>query len=392
MRLTRLELHDFRSYDHAELELPAGPVALVGPNAQGKTNLLEAVHRAATGSSHRVAGDGPLVRAGREVGVVRLAVETDAGRTRTLELEVGSGRRTRTQVDGQRVQRASEALGVVRDVLFAPEDLSIVRGSPGRRREFLDELLGQRRPAYTAAARDYDKVVRQRNNLLKQARGLPPSARKGAEATLATWTDQLVQHGAGVVAARIAVVRALAEPVTSLYRHLADRPQQVGVVYEASTGERWDGAAADGVPDRERLADSLREALRRRADDERERGVTLVGPHRDELALSIGDLPARDYASHGEMWSLTLALKLATHRVLAEVGDRPVVLLDDVFAELDETRRDRLAGACGNFDQVVVTAAVDADVPLDGPRVDVELEGGTTRLRPRVRGGEGDAA
>lgn len=383
MRLTRLELRDVRSYEHAELSLPAGPVAFVGPNAHGKTNLLEAVHRVATGSSHRVASDGPLVRSGHEVGIIRAELRTDAGRRRTVELEVGTRRRTRTQVDGQAVDRASDAVGVLKDVLFAPEDLAIVREGPSERRGFLDELLTQRRPAYGAALTDYERVVRQRNSLLKQLRGLPTSSREAAEATLRTWSRQLVAHATGVLAARIAAVRTLAGPVAAFYRDLADEPRGVELVYESSTGARHPGGEVGGVPDPDELATELEAALEQRASDERERGVTLVGPHRDELALSLGGLPVRGYASHGEMWSLTLALRLATHEVLAEVGDRPVVLLDDVFAELDDMRRARLAAACERFDQVLVTAAAEADVPLGGARVDVRLEGGATRLRPR---------
>lgn len=383
MHVTRLELRDVRSYAHAELSLSPGPVALVGPNAHGKTNLLEALHRVATGSSHRVSSDGPLVRSGRDMGVIRVAIETDAGRSRTVELEVGTGRRTRTQVDGQRVNRASDAVGVLKDVMFVPEDLAIVREGPSERRAFLDELLTQRRPAYGAAATDYDRVVRQRNSLLRQVRGLEASAREAAEATLETWTRQLVSHAVGVLAARIAVVRALAGPVGDLYREVADRPQPVGLVYESSTGITYPGGEGGGVPDPGELEQTLRGALDERADEERERGVTMVGPHRDELSLSLGGLPVRDYASHGEMWSLTLALRLAAHEVLAEVGDRPVVLLDDVFAELDATRRRRLAGACERFDQVLVTAAVEADVPLEGPRIDVRQEDGVSTLHPR---------
>ncbi|MFP5308837.1 MAG: DNA replication/repair protein RecF [Actinomycetes bacterium] len=387
MLLRRIELIDVRSYDRAALDLAGGVTVLVGPNAQGKTNLLEAVHRVATGGSHRVAGDAPLVRAGAEVGVIRAAVETDEGRRRTVELEVASGRRTRTRVDGQDVRRAGEAVGVLRVVLFAPEDLAIVRGDPSERRRFLDDLLAQRRPAYAAARADYERVLKQRNALLKQARGLTGSAREAATSTLDTWTDQLVTHGGALVAARIAAVHALAGPVDAAYRELADRPERIGMTYVSSTGLEVVGDSATGVPDRGPIDEAFRAALEEAAGDELQRGTTLVGPHRDELELTIGALPARGYSSHGEAWSLALSLKLSTYRVLAEVGDRPVVLLDDVFAELDETRRARLASACDPFDQVLVTAAVEADVPLAGARVDVAIRDGISRLAPRVVGG-----
>jgi DNA replication and repair protein RecF len=387
--LRRLGLTDVRSYDRVTLTFAPGVTVLVGPNAQGKTNLLEAINRAATGASHRVASDAPLVRLGAEVGAIRAELETDAGRRRTLELEVGSGRRTRTRVDGQDVRRAAEALGVLRVVLFAPEDVAIVRGDPGERRRFLDDLLAQRRPAYAAARAEYDRALRQRNQLLKQARGLSPSARSAAASTLEVWTEQLVTYGTQVVAARVAAVRALAAPTDRAYRELADRPEPIGLAYRCSAGPLPDDGGA--VPAPAEVAAALRGALAEVADDERARGMTLVGPHRDDVELAIGALPARGYASHGEVWSLALALKLASYQVLAEVGDRPIVLLDDVFAELDTTRRQRLAAACLRFDQVLVTAAVEQDVPLRGGRVEVTIEDGVSRVRPGTDGEAGAA-
>jgi DNA replication and repair protein RecF len=384
--LRRLELIDVRSYDHVELDLPAGVSVLVGPNAQGKTNLLEAVQRAATGGSHRVASDQPLVRAGAELGVIRCVVQTDEGRHRTLELEVGGGKR-RTRVDGQDTRRAADALGVLRVVLFAPEDVTIVRGDPGERRRFLDDLLSQRRPAFAAARAEYDRVLRQRNQLLKQARGLGGSAREAATSTLSVWTEALITHGTQILAARLAAVHALAGPVDAFYRELADRPEPVRLTYRSSTGDDVVGRLGDGVPDPAPIGAALRTRLEERAEEEVARGQTLAGPHRDDLVLEIGALPARGYASHGEVWSLALACKLATEQVLGEVGDRPVVLLDDVFAELDTTRRARLADACARFDQVLVTAAVEEDVPLAGPRVDVRLRDGISTVAPRDKEG-----
>jgi DNA replication and repair protein RecF len=393
MQLQRLELLDVRSYPTARLDLSPGVTVLVGPNAQGKTNLLEAVHRIATGASHRVPGDGPLVRLGAELGVIRCQVVTDAGRGRRVELEVGSGRRTRTRVDGQEVRRAADAVGVLRVVMFAPEDLAIVRGDPAARRRYLDDLLAQRRPAYAAVRADYERALRQRNQLLKRSRSLSGSGAKAAEATIEVWTEQLVTLGTQVVAARIAAVRSLEGPTDRFYRDLADRPERVGLALRTAAGEVLDALAAEEgttVPPVEPIAAALREAFREVASEERARGLTLIGPHRDDLVLTIGPLPAKGYASHGEAWSLALALKLATFEVLAEVGDRPVVLLDDVFAELDTTRRARLADACRLFDQVLVTAAVEEDVPLAGQRVDVLLQDGASTLA--VREERSDAA
>lgn len=327
-----------------------------------------------------MAGDTPLVRAGAAAGVIRCEFETDAGRRRTVELEIGPGR-SRTRVDAQDVRRAADAVGVLRAVLFAPEDLAIVRSDPSERRRFLDDLLAQRRPAYAVARAEYERVLRQRNQLLKQSRKLSGSPREAATEVLHAWSGQLVSAGTALVAARIAAVRTLSAPVERFYRELADRPEAVTMHYQATCGAVGEGSGT--VPDPAPIAEAFREALERVRDDEFARGVTLVGPHRDDLVLHIGRLAAKSYASQGEAWSLALALKMATFELLVEVGDRPVVLLDDVFSELDEVRRGRLAEACTRFDQVVVTAAVEGDVPLDGRRWDVTLENGASRVVPR---------
>lgn len=386
MHLTHLSVTDIRSWEHAELDLGPGVTLLVGPNAQGKTNLVEAIVRAATGASHRVASDQAIVRMGADVGVVRLAVATDEGRRRTLDVEIGYARRTRTRtrVDGADVRRASDALGVVKVVMFAPEDVAIVRGDPEGRRRFLDDLLSQRRPAYGANRSDYERVVRQRNQLLKQLRGMAGAGADAAAVTLESWTRQLVTLGSTLLAARLAALHSLAPRVEETYQRVADRPESVTLTYRSSTGRDVPADPGAGVPDPAPLAAELRTALDESAEEERARGVTLVGPHRDDLELAIGGLPARTHASQGEAWSLALALKLATHDVLAEVGDRPLVMLDDVFSELDATRRKQLAIACQSWEQVLVTAAVEADVPVDARVVDVAVVNGASRLSPRT--------
>lgn len=390
MHLERLELRDYRSYSAVDVEFGPGVGVLVGENAQGKTNLLEAVHYLAVGHSHRVSGDGPLVSAGADAAVVRAVARTEVdsggapGRRLTVEMELRPGGRNRMRVNGQPQARTRDAIGKVRSVLFAPEDLALVRGDPGERRRFLDDLLTQRRPAYAAARQEYDRVLRQRNALLKagratRARAPHPAEAAGAEppATLATWTAALAHAGATLLAARIAVVHALAGPVEEAYRDLvAGSPQReaagrVALRYELSTGRTVDARAGEGMPDPAGLAGELASGLAAVGAAERERGVSLAGPHRDELYLGLNDLPARGYASHGELWSLALALRLASREVLHQIGEEPIVLLDDVFAELDERRRERLAARCERFAQVLVTAAVDDDVPLAGPRYQV---------------------
>lgn len=383
MHLTSVAVTDFRSWASAELLLGPGVTLLVGANAQGKTNLVEAVVRAATGSSHRVTSDSALVRMGADMAVVRLTARNDVGRQRRLDVEVAAGSRTRTRVDGSDIRRASDALGVVKVVTFAPEDVAIVRGDPDGRRRFLDDLLTQRRPAYGATRSDYDRVLRQRNLLLKQLRGMSGSAADAAATTLESWTRQLVTLGATVLAARLAAVHTLAPRVDQIYRRVADRPEQVVVTHRASTGVSTVAEPGAGVPDPSPLAEQLWEALQQRGDEERARGVTLVGPHRDDIDIDIGGLPSRTHASQGEAWSLALAMKVATHDVVAEVGDSPIVMLDDVFSELDTTRRQRLADACQDFEQVVVTAAVERDVPISGRIVDVVMQDRVSKLQPR---------
>ena len=385
MHLERLELRDYRCYRDAAVDLGPGVRVFVGANAQGKTNLLEAIQVMATGSSHRVSTVGPLVRAGQSAAIIRAAARTtDRARPLRIELELQPGGRNRARLGGQQRSRTRDVFGAVRCVLFAPEDLALVRGDPSDRRRFLDDLLSMRRPAYASARTEYDKVLRQRNSLLKDAR-----RRGGApDATLRDWTAVLVKAGATLLAARIAVVHALAGPVEEAYGDLVatgrtpQAHQGISLRYDLSTGRSVTGNSSTGVPDPARLADELHEGLLAVAADERDRGVTLAGPHRDELTLTIGDLEARNYASHGECWSLALALRLGSREVLNQVGDEPIVMLDDVFAELDEQRRDRLARRCEQFEQVLVTAAVDADVPLIGPRHLVRA--GTVTTTPHV--------
>jgi DNA replication and repair protein RecF len=368
VQIEHLELVDFRAYASVSVGFLEGPNVLVGRNAQGKTNVLEAVNYLATGTSHRTSSDGPLVRSGREAAIIRARARSDAGRELRVEYELRPGGRSRARVGGQAQQRAREAIGVIRTVLFAPEDTQLVRGDPSDRRRFLDDLLTQRRPAYHAARQEYDRVLRQRNALLRTARGrsVPPAS------TLDTWTDALVAAGSAVLAARIAAVHALSGPTARAYADLlagdAGPSARVQLDYQLSTGRTVRGDPGQGVPDPSELAAELRAGLDERLSAEVERGVTLVGPHRDDLLLTLSDLPAKGFASHGETWSLVLALRLASREVLFEVGDEPVVLLDDVFAELDEERRRRLAAHCDRFGQVLVTAAVADDVPLGGPR------------------------
>jgi DNA replication and repair protein RecF len=374
--VAHLSLHDFRSYPEAEVSLGPGATAFIGRNGQGKTNLVEAVDYIAKLASHRVAGDAPLVRAGTEQAVVRAVVVRD-GREALLEVQINPGRSNRARVNRSPLPRARELLGLVRTVLFSPEDLARVKGDPSERRHFLDDLLVQRAPRFAGVRADYDRVLKQRNSLLKTARaGGPQSSRgEGALATLGVWDSHLARTGGELLAARLDLVEALRPYVARAYEAVAQGTvdNEAAMTYKPSfeLPDRLD-AEGDGR-DKADLSQALLAEVERRRAEEVERGISLVGPHRDDVLLTLGPLPVKGYASHGESWSMALALRLASYDLLRAEGDDPILILDDVFAELDVERRDRLAELVAGAEQVLVTAAVPDDVPaaLAGVRVDV---------------------
>jgi DNA replication and repair protein RecF len=386
VHLRRLSLTDFRSYAQADLALEPGITTFVGSNGQGKTNLVEAAGYLATFGSHRVATDAPLIRQGADRAILR-AVIAAAGRDSLLEIEINPGRANRVRLN-KAPARPRDALGVLRSVLFAPEDIAVVKGDPDQRRRYLDDLLVALRPRYAAVRADYERVLRQRTALLKSARAsgaVPPGA-------LEVWDDHLVAAGAQLTAGRLRLVEQLRSLVASSYSAVSGTERDTGLQYrmsaqpdghdiaamraraeEADGPDGPDSSGAAAGPDTEKLAGVLREALALRRRAELDRAVCLVGPHRDELELSIGGLPARGYASHGESWSMALALRLAAYHLLRAGGEDPVLMLDDVFAELDSERRERLAELVADAEQVLVTVAVVQDVPagLTGARFQV---------------------
>ena len=375
MHVSQLSLTDFRSWGQLDLELAPGATALVGANGQGKTNIVEALLYVATLASHRVGNDAPLVRQGCERAVIRARVERD-DRSMLVELELNPGKANRARVNRGPLPRAREVLGLLRTVLFAPEDLSLVRGDPSERRRFLDDLLVQRAPRLAGVRSDYERVLKQRNALLKTA-FLARRSGGGDMRTLDVWDAHLARAGAELLAARLALVVDLQPLVEVAYREVSKGQGEATLAYRSSLGE----AMPDSV-DREVLAAALLSELARVRPQEVERGVSLVGPHRDELLLSLGTMPVKGYASHGESWSVALALRLASYELLRADGGEPVLLLDDVFAELDTGRRERLAALVQGAEQVLVTAAVAQDVPdvLFGARYDVHA-GTVTRVR-----------
>jgi len=392
--VSHLSLADFRSYAAVELQLDSGVTALVGPNGHGKTNLVEAVCYLATLSSHRVATDAPLVRLGASRAIVRGAV-VRGGRTALVELEIVPGAANRARINRAPVPRAREVLGLLRAVVFAPEDLALVKGDPDGRRRFLDELLVARAPRFAGVRSDYDRVLRQRNALLKTA-GATIRAGHGDVRTLDVWDSHLATVGADLLAARLRLVADLAPHVAKAYDAVSQGQGEVSLAYRSSlpSDDEHPGSGLTGscltdpeLAGAELLQARLLEAMTRARAAELQRGVSLVGPHRDDLVLSLGPFPAKGYASHGESWSFALALRLAAFELLrgdaGPDGDgEPVLILDDVFAELDTGRRDRLAALVVPAEQVLVTAAVPQDVPeaLAGARVDV-MGGEVRRVR-----------
>ncbi|ALG83190.1 DNA replication/repair protein RecF [Gordonia phthalatica] len=382
MFVRELRLHDFRSWPNAEFTLEPGTTIFVGRNGFGKTNLLESMFYLATLRSHRVSADAPLVRSGADAARVTATVEND-GRELTVDLTIASHGANKAAINTRPVRRTREVLGILRAVLFAPEDLALVRGEPGERRRFIDELVAQLRPLAAGAKADYDRVLRQRSALLKTAgAALRRGQGDSVMSTLDVWDDQLADLGAQVTAARLAVIDQLAPYVSEAYAAIAPHSRPAHISYRSAAGEEVD--ACTGGDDR---IDAIRDVLSRRLvevrDKEIDRGMCLVGPHRDDLYLGLGDEPAKGFASHGESWSFALSLRLGSVELLRADGVEPVIMLDDVFAELDVTRRRLLAEFTASADQLLITAAVAEDIPesIVGRRISVGVseDDGTRR-------------
>jgi DNA replication and repair protein RecF len=393
--LEQLSLTDFRSYAQVELSLEPGVTVLVGSNGIGKTNLMEAIGYLATLSSHRVSSDAPLLRFGTERAMIRAKLVRGEQST-VLELEINSSRANRARINRSNPVRARDILGICQTVLFAPEDLALVKGDPSSRRRFLDELLVSLIPRHAATRSDYDRVLKQRNALLKSARAGKFST--GHEATLDVWDQHMARAGAELLHARLELVERLLPHLRNSYAQLTDGSKEAGAIYRSTLQGSVDddGAGPDAGPAAEDLrllsVDELTEryiqAFASSRRKELERGISLVGPHRDELELVLGEAPAKGYASHGETWSMCLSLRLASYYVMLDDartgGSAPILILDDVFAELDVQRRRKLAAIVSSAEQVLVTAAVEDDIPaeLAGRRVKV-IPGGIDEREDR---------
>lgn len=375
MFIKHLSLANFRNYATAEIELKPGVNLLVGPNGQGKTNLVEAIRYLSTLSSHRVAGYQPLIRQDQGQAIVR-ALASYEERDVLVELELNRDSPNKARVNKSPAQKVRDILGFVNSVTFAPEDLDIVKRDPSNRRAFIDELVVQVWPRFAGVYADFERVLKQRNTLLKTAR--QTGAKGSALSTLDAWDQSLVSYGSEIVAARIDLIDRLRPHLFSAYQSIAIANNEPRILVKSSlmgdavpsawssnSDDEDDGLEYIETGDRAAIEDMYRTKLAAVRPKEMERGITLVGPHRDDLVLMLGSLPAKGYASHGESWSYALALRLASIALLrAETrsGD-PVLILDDVFAELDAGRRERLAEMVLENEQVLITAAVAEDIP-----------------------------
>lgn len=357
-------LTDFRSYEQVEISLTPGVTTFIGPNGQGKTNLVEAIGYASLLSSHRVSTDAPLVRLGAERAVIGLDVVRD-DRMMVLEIEINPGRANRARINRSAVPRPRDVLGLVRTVLFAPEDLAMVKGDPSDRRRFMDDLLVQRTPRLLGVKSDYDRILKQRNALLKSAAAARRNNAAEMTRTLEVWDEQLADAGSEIIASRVALIDDLQPHFADAYDLIAGGVDAVSspdvhMAYASSLGPE-----AEVTTDRQLWREQLLEGIQRRRKEEIDRGITLLGPQRDDLVLRLGPTPAKGFASHGESWSIALAMRLAGLEVLRSDGDDPVLILDDVFAELDVARRRRLSERVARGTQVLITAAVGEDVPAE---------------------------
>lgn len=350
MFLSHLHLTNFRSYENLELHLRPGITSFVGSNGEGKTNVVESIGYLTYLRSHRTASDNPLVKLGEERAYVRAKVETD-GRTELLEVEINNGKANRARINQQPVRSTRELLGHVRAVLFTPEDLSLVKGDPSERRDFLDTLLVSRTPRYAGVIADYEKALKQRNSLLKN---------RPHDRDLVPWDGHIAHFGSQLIAGRIQLVADLMPLVIDTYKGISEG-DEINGIYKISQDLLGNTAAE--------LEAEILSALPTLRRAELERGITLIGPHRDDLLLTLGPTPVKGFASQGESWSYALSLRVGAYKLLSEdglgVGAQPILILDDVFAELDSLRRAALLEVIESSEQVLVTAAVEDDLPKE---------------------------
>ena len=344
MRVKKLALTNFRSYKSLELELAPGPTTFIGNNGSGKTNIAESLIYLAYLSSHSVSQNLPLLHLGTDQAIIRAEIERD-DRTLQVDLEINASKANRARLNQNPTKSQREILGALQVIYFSPEDLDLVRGEPNHRRDFLDKLLITRAPRLAGVISDYDRVIKQRNTLLKT---------RAPESALAPWTEQLINLGAQLSAERIALVEELNPYVTANYANL-NEVKPASITYKSAT----DGLTTNTDENIQTLTTRQLEVARQ----ETERGASLIGPHRDDLHLQLGDFPAKGYASHGESWSMAISLRIGSFNLLKSEGAEPILILDDIFAELDTARRAQLTSVTKMAEQTIITAAVESDLP-----------------------------
>jgi DNA replication and repair protein RecF len=354
MKISHLSLQDFRSYKNLELPLNEGTHIFIGENGEGKTNIVEAIMYLALLSSHRISTDAPLIKLGAERGYIRAKV-SDQDRDTLIELEINNGKANRAKVNQNPVRSQRAISGIVKAICFSPEDLDLVRGDPSERRSFLDHLLIQRNPRLGGVISDYEKALKQRNTLLKA---------RAPESSLAPWNEHLANFGGEIIAARLKLIRELIPHLMNSYENISVKKQP-----SLEHKSNLDNLTEDKEDNKSEILRKIEEV----GFQERERGVSLVGPHRDDLLLNLGEHPVKGFASHGESWSIALSLRLASYQLLKADGDNPILILDDVFSELDEKRRERLVALTNTAEQTLITVAVANDLPseLTGSRYQV---------------------
>ena len=353
MQISQLLLHNFRNHKDLHISFPAGATTIIGRNGRGKTNIVEAVNYLATLGSHRVSQDAPLILNGQNTASISASVEKH-NRHAQVELVINHPGTNKVSLNGNQLTRPRDILGLVTAVIFSPEDLDLVKGDPSARRKFIDELSTLLTPKFSITRSDYERTLKQRNTLLKSLGRRAPSQQ--ARATLDAWDEQLIASGSEMVFARLENIKLIHPHVTEFGTNISGDTEPLQLSYSNT----W---LPQDNPDRKTIADFFRTELENRNKDEVDRGMTLVGPHRDDINIRLSDMPAKGYASHGQSWSIAIALRLAAFKVLREYDDDPILILDDVFAELDEKRRTRLISIISDAEQTLITAAVVEDIP-----------------------------
>ena len=364
MQISELSLRNFRNHENLDLIFPSGATTIVGRNGRGKTNIVEAVHYLATLGSHRVSQDAPLIRSGQNTATISAKVEKH-NRQAQVELTINFPGANKVLLNASPLTKTRDILGLVTTVIFSPEDLDLVKGEPSARRRFIDELGTLLAPKFSSTRSDYERILKQRNTLLKSLSRRAPSTQ--ARATLDAWDEQLIQSGSEIIFTRFENIKRISPFVTEFGTTISGDTEPLHLSYL----NNWLPIESFDKTEIEKL---FRLELEKRNNDEIDRGVTLVGPHRDDLNLQLSDLPAKGYASHGQSWSIAIALRLAAFKTLREHDDDPILILDDVFAELDEKRRSRLISIISDVEQTLITAAVLEDIPKGLPSNQLLLE------------------